>query len=386
LRDGADAKLTNDSLWNDTPGDQVHPVQIVDLFAGPGGLDVAAEKLGVATAGVEWDQGACTTRRAAGLATVEGDVRLYGPSDFPKADVLAGGPPCQTFTVAGGGAGRRALDDVLKFVERMVAREGREEISKDLSKMEDERTGLVLEPLRWALEAIDDHGAPYRAIVLEQVPAVLPVWEAYAKALQGEGYSVDCGLLRTEEYGVPQTRKRAVLIARKDAEAVALPSPTHRTYRKSVPRDSGDTQLQPWRTMGDVLDRDSSFRVISNYGTGGDPKARGRRGSWEPSATVTGKISRNRVVALDGAELERFNFSEAGRLQTFPTDYPWSGRDVAQQIGNAVPPRLAMHILCAAFGWASPSEESLRTLESWKSGNASIATVEDESVVLPEFV
>ncbi|MFF8410952.1 DNA cytosine methyltransferase [Streptomyces omiyaensis] len=338
----------------------------MDLFAGPGGLDVAAEKLGLQTAGVEWDSAACTTRREAGLATWEGDVRLYGPSNFPNADVLAGGPPCQTFTVAGAGAGRRALDEVLAFVDRMVSREDRAEIRKDLSKLEDERTGLVLEPLRWALEAIDDLKKPYRAIVLEQVPAVLPVWEAYARALEAEGYAVDCGLLRTEAFGVPQTRKRAVLIARLGAESVTLPSPTHRVYRKGVPRDAGESALLPWTAMEDVLDRESPFVVISNYGTGGDPKARGRRGSWEPSATVTGKISRNRVVGLDGAEMERFSFSEAGRLQTFPTDYPWSGRDVGQQIGNAVPPRLAMHILSAAFGWEPPTEEKLSALSTWK--------------------
>lgn len=345
----------------------MQPTQIVDLFAGPGGLDVAAEKLGVATVGVEWDSAACTTRRAAGLATIEGDVRQYGPADFPDADVLAGGPPCQTFTVAGGGAGRRALDDVLAFIKRIVAREPRDRIDRDLAKMEDERTGLVLEPLRWALEAID-RNTPYKAIVLEQVPAVLPVWKAYEEVLQGEGYATDSGILRTEEYGVPQTRKRAVLIARKDVEKIALPEPTHRPYRKGIERASGDSRLEPWVTMGEAVRRPQPFLVISNYGTGGDPKARGRRGSWEPSATVTGKISRNRLVSENGEELERFTFSEAGRLQTFPRDYPWSGKDVGQQIGNAVPPRLAIHVLSAAFGWDPPSEEVLEGLGLWKSG------------------
>lgn len=344
----------------------MQPTQIVDLFAGPGGLDVAAEKLGVASVGVEWDGAACTTRRAAGLATIEGDVRQYGPADFPDADVLAGGPPCQTFTVAGGGAGRRALDDVLAFIKRIVAREPRELIDRDLAKMEDERTGLVLEPLRWALEAIDS-GAAYKAIVLEQVPAVLPVWEAYEEVLQGEGYATDSGILRTEEYGVPQTRKRAVLIARKDVEEISLPEPTHRAYRKGIERESGDRRLKPWVTMGEVVRRPQPFLVISNYGTGGDPKARGRRASWEPSATVTGKISRNRLVSQNEDELERFSFSEAGLLQTFPRDYPWSGKDVGQQIGNAVPPRLAIHILSAAFGWDPPSEEVLERLGMWKS-------------------
>ncbi|MET9711617.1 DNA cytosine methyltransferase [Nocardiopsis alba] len=357
----------------------MRPVQIVDLFAGPGGLDVAAEKLGIPTVGVEWDTSACETRRAAGLETVEGDVRDFGPKQFPRADVLAGGPPCQTFTVAGSGAGRRALDDVLSFVKRMVAREDIREIKKDLSTMEDERTGLVLEPLRWALEAIDEQGIPYRAIVLEQVPAVLPVWESYAEALKGEGYSVACGILRTEAYGVPQTRKRAVLIARFGNEKVSLPSPTHRTYRKGVPREEGDAGLAPWRTMADVLDRDSKFFVISNYGTGGDPKARGQRSSSEPSATVTGKISRNRIVSENGSEIARFTFSEAGRLQTFPSDYPWSGRDISQQIGNAVPPRLGMHIISAALGWNTPSEETLDRIKKWGSTKAHRSSDYNES-------
>ncbi|MFD8589103.1 DNA cytosine methyltransferase [Streptomyces sp. NPDC059637] len=343
----------------------MQPVKIVDLFAGPGGVDVAAETLGVPTVGIEWDADACATRRAAGLGTVQGDVRQFGPADFLDADVLAGGPPCQTFTVAGSGAGRKALDDVLGFVERMISRDDREAIADDLAKLDDERTGLVLEPLRWILEAIDVRKKPYEAIVLEQVPAVLPVWEAYARALRDEGYSVDHGILHTEAYGIPQTRKRAVLIARKGEHDVKLPAPTHRTYRKGVPRDAGNAALAPWRTMGEVVERGTSFEVISNYGTGGDPKLRGRRSSSQPSATVTGKIFRNRIVSLDGAELHRFDYSEAGRLQTFPADYPWSGRDVGQQIGNAVPPRLAVHVLSAAFGWNPPSEALLARLDQW---------------------
>jgi DNA (cytosine-5)-methyltransferase 1 len=349
---------------NYIPGDQVQPVKIVDLFAGPGGLDVAAEKLGIPTVGLEWDASACETRRAAGLETVEDDVRKYGPSDYPEANVLAGGPPCQTFTVAGTGVGRRALDEVKGFVKRMVIREDREAIVRDLEKLSDERTGLVLEPLRWALDAIDVRKVPYEAIVLEQVPAVLPVWEAYAEALQMEGYAVACGHLRTEAYGVPQTRKRAVLIARLQEEPLHLPLPTHRSYRKGVRRDEGDPNLKPWMTMADALDRPHPFSVISNYGTGGDPKVRGRRRHNEPSATVTGKIFRNRVISPTAGE-DRFTYSEAGRLQTFPHDYPWRGKDVGQQIGNAVPPRLAMHVLCAAFGWDPPTDDMLKSLETW---------------------
>ncbi|GAA2684426.1 MULTISPECIES: DNA cytosine methyltransferase [Actinosynnema] len=320
---------------------------MVDLFAGPGGLDVAAHWLGVEVDGVEWDSNACATRAAAGLGTRQGDVRDYGPADFPKATILAGGPPCQTYTVAGGGAGRRALDQVLSFAKRMAA--GDDGVFEDLKSLDDERTGLVLEPLRWVLEA-HRINRPYEVVVLEQVPAVLPVWEGFKEAFEGIGYKACCGILKTEEFGVPQTRKRAILIARRDRQP-SLPGATHHPYRKGVPRAVVGGKLRPWESMGAALGRSENFTVISNYGTGGDPKARGRRTSFEPSATVTGKISRNRLVSESGVELSRFTNSEAGRLQTFPLDYPWSGRDVSQQIGNAIPPRLAAHVLAAALGY-----------------------------------
>ena len=81
----------------------------MDLFAGPGGLDVAAQFLGFKSIGIEWDRDACETRYAAGLPTIHADVSVMRETRFdeiPKSvDVLAGGPPCQSFSVAGNGAG-----------------------------------------------------------------------------------------------------------------------------------------------------------------------------------------------------------------------------------------------------------------------------------------
>ncbi|MBP1159816.1 DNA cytosine methyltransferase [Rhodococcus sp. PvR099] len=327
---------------------------IVDLFAGPGGLDVAAHWLGVPVVGVEWDDDAYETRKAARLDTHHKDVRDLGPWSVPKANVLAGGPPCQTFTVAGSGTGRKALDVVLALVEMME--EGREAEVKDiLANMEDERTGLVLEPLRWALKALDDE-RPYEAIVLEQVPAVRPVWDAYAAVLERKGYGVDVGVLRTEQFGVPQTRRRAILIARRGRE-VKLPTATHRAFRKGVAQK--EDSLLPWVSMGDVFGPEKEFEVISNYGTGGIPSARGRRKSTEPAFTVTGKISRNRVIGLGPSSTGRFEPHHAGQLQTFPSNYPWRGKDWAQQVGNAIPPRLAVHVLASVLGVEPPSEAFL---------------------------
>ncbi|WP_258320942.1 DNA cytosine methyltransferase [Streptomyces sp. S1D4-14] len=306
---------------------------ITDLFAGPGGMDVAARALKVKSVGIEWDDDAVATRLAARLDTIHGDVTKYGPADLPESDTLAGGPPCQGFSVAGRGEGRKRLDLVHRRVKLMAARETVPEDGLD------ERSALVLEPLRWILRA-KDAGRPYRAVVLEQVQAARHVWEAYAEVLRAEGYAVAHGVLNAEQYGVPQTRRRAVLLARRDGD-VALPSPICRPYVKDVHVHDGDPSLAPYVTMGGALPGRGPFTVISNYGTGGDPDNRGERTSHQPAFTVTGKISRNRLVGPDGEELPRFSWAEAGRLQDFPLDHPWSGRDIGQQIGNACPVGLA---------------------------------------------
>ncbi|MCG7630897.1 DNA cytosine methyltransferase [Gordonia McavH-238-E] len=344
---------------------------IIDLFAGPGGLDVGAAWLGVPVLGIELDDNACATRSAAELATVQGDVRTYGPAKFHDANVLAGGPPCQTFTVAGSGTGRKALDEVIAIVEKLA--DG-DDVEESLSIFDDERTALVLEPIRWALAALNAD-APFEAIVLEQVPQVLPVWAAFRKVLERYGYGVDHGILRTEEFGVPQTRRRAVLVARLDDEEVALPAPTHHAFRRGASRQ-GSPDLKPWVSMAEALERDPTFTVISNYGSGGNPRNRGRRHASEPSATITGKVMRNRLE-VPGRPDNRFTHREAGRLQTFPPDYPWSGLDVAQQIGNAIPPRLAVHVLAAALNWSVDDEEldtAVRT--PWKISKTGALQVE----------
>ncbi|MFF7183785.1 DNA cytosine methyltransferase [Streptomyces sp. NPDC008222] len=394
--------------------DQDEPV-IVDLFAGPGGLDIAAKVLGVPTIGVEWEKSTRETRRAAGLRTTEvGDVAKLNPHDpeVRSARALTGGPPCQTYSVAGNREGHKALDEVTNLADLVGDSKTVEELEKAWAEVErravelewaDERTGLVLQPLRWIVEK-KLKSVPYEVVVLEQVPTVLPVWKKYREILRELGYDAECDILHTEEYGVPQTRRRAVLIGRHRGNgrggSVEFPPITHQRYRKGAKRLAAVQQpemwsrdlqqsplfdaqaprsVEPWVSMGDALkdSRSTDFVVRSNYGSGGDPKKRGLRTSEAPAATVTGKVRRNTVFDLKGynadgepelgPEQDRFTLREAGLLQTFPGDYPWRGTDVAQQIGNAIPPLLAVHILCTALELDDDRKQrAIEALWTWR--------------------
>lgn len=337
--------------------------KVVDLFAGPGGWDVGATRLGLDVTGIERDHAACETRRAAGLGTVEGDVREYGPSDFPDATDAIGSPPCQTFSVGGKGKGRKALDTVLGLAQMLASRQS---IALALKAFDDERTGLVLEPLRWALAAADA-GRPYRTILLEQVPTVLPVWEAFAEILRAEGYSVATGRLHAEEYGVPQTRTRAFLVASLDREA-QLPQPTHERYRQGAGQVQGTFGLQPWISMADAIGWGMTHRpaltiAVGTAAGGPDPSCVGGSGA---RATLYGErdagrwVNCKRIVSADqlrayrGGRRDtiRVTPQDAALLQTFPADHPLQGSETKryEQIGNAVPCLLAEHVIATAFG------------------------------------
>ncbi|MFF9619986.1 DNA cytosine methyltransferase [Streptomyces griseosporeus] len=381
---------------------------VLDLFAGPGGLDVAAHVLDVPSLGIEWDRSACLTRYAAGLDTLHADVSAIRREAFeslpPEINVLAGGPPCQTYSVAGSGVGRKALDEVKGYIERLMAGDSDEKIDKELQKLSDPRTALVLEPLRYAIQATRSPNRghrPYDVIVLEQVPAVQALWAHYALVLKNIGlpdgtkYQVKVGVLDTETYGVPQTRSRAVLIARRVGLGEPfLPEPTHQAYEaKGWNRGNGEAAALthqpsldeeitpepvtrrgksggplPWVSMRMALPgRRKPFLVRSNYGSSGHPGRRGVRTDQQPAATVTGRISRFVVfehldenVVYEGP---RFSMNEAGMLQSFPPAYPWSGTAQAQQVGNAVPPLFGAHLLSAALGLPVPDPEALR--EPW---------------------
>lgn len=117
------------------------------------------------------------------------------------------------------------------------------------AQCEDERSLLVVEPLRWALALRPTW------IALEQVPPVLELWQEYQRILTANGWRVWTGILSSERYGVPQTRRRAILMAHRDRYP-APPLPTHQAYVPGEPAQHEMTlegELLPWVSMAEAL-------------------------------------------------------------------------------------------------------------------------------------
>lgn len=363
-------------------------VVALDLFAGTG-WGVALQARGIREGGVEIMPEARASRAAAGMETIYHDVWDGLLSDdlvvFEHSLQIAS-PPCQSFSLAGKGAGRAALDDVLRAIDdRAYEQPAR---LRALGAETDDRTALVLTPLAHV------HRDRPMFVTWEQVPPVLPVWEACAEVLRGMGYSVRVGIIRAEQYGVPQTRRRAVLIARADGVEAAPPTPTHSRYYEREPQRL-DAGVQKWVSMAEALGsggftaekvmgrgmverhgdrpgRESdqpAFTIRASAG-GMEPGGFVLRGSdasgrsveireevraWRwfhaPATTIAGDP---RITAREhhfhGEQSKtslRLTAAEAATFQTFPDGFPFAGGAGKQflQIGNAVPPLMGGAII-----------------------------------------
>lgn len=296
-------------------------MKAIDLFAGPGGWDLPASWLGIDVLGVEVDPAPAGTREAAGLRTVLADVAALEPADFGPVDLLIASPPCPDFSVSN---------------------------RKNARGIEGTRGALVAEVLRWT-EALEP-----RLVACEQVPDVLPVWQAYAVRLVELGYSTLVTVLNAADFGVPQARKRAVLIARRD-EGPLRPERTH-----DDARNESLFPLKTWVTMAEALADLGPYHVRLEEGA---PYVETDLPRWaleRPSTTVTsgGRVAapgyRRHDERQFGAGAVRLTPEQAARLQGFPDGYPWRAPRVHQQIGNAVPPPLAEAILSTLTGRNRP--------------------------------
>lgn len=296
-------------------------MKAISLFSGPGGSTTGLKMAGIENViGVEWDDEAVATARAAGHTVHHGDVRDLDPLDFYAEHLydpmepddlvfllgllLQASPPCQGLSMAGKGKGRddlihlfHALDFLLSEAKfdgniETLRRVQRAQAERLLEICSDDRSALTFEVVRWVLELLPEH------ISLEQVPAALPIWEKIAELLRALGYAVWTGNVQAEQFGVPQTRKRAMLLATKYAEEIPEPTPTHSKYHNRTPSRL-DEGVAPWVSMAEALGwgmeevvgfprrYDGQGEVLEMNGQ--QYRARDLRSATQPSFVITEK-------------------------------------------------------------------------------------------------
>ncbi len=316
----------------------------IDLFCGAGGLSLGFKKAGYEPLwALDKDEVfACTYRKNFDVKVFEGDIRGIANFRPKKSDVIVGGPPCQGFSPLG----------------KMNRKKERTSEHEDLNTL-----------WREFFRAIHEIGP--KAFVVENVPGFLKSEEfnSFYGMVKKEGYNVVYGVLKAEEFGVPQKRSRAFTIGIMNGSP-SLPPPTQ--IRKSVRDAIGDLPLEP-DGKGLHIGRNPTaislerYRLIPPGGNRFDlmrlrpdlcppcwmKKKTGStdvfgRLEWDkPSLTIRTEFFKPEKGRYLHPQADRpITHREAARLQTFPDDYVFCGSktQIAKQIGNAVPPELALHV------------------------------------------
>lgn len=319
----------------------------IDVFAGAGGLSLGLSRSGGrAVLAAELDRECVETFRLnfPDAEAVAVDVRDLDWSGL-RADAVVGGPPCQGFS----SLGRRRADDPRNY--------------------------LTLEMLRCA-EAVRP-----RAIVIENVPKFLESGQCdqIKSRLRQLGYAVRTGSVDCADFGVPQRRTRALLVAVERGLPLPWPlrthggkgQPRHRTVADAFSRlpiepdgrnrhdrkHMSDTYLERFRSIGEGGSRRQlppDLMLPCWRKATGHSDVLGRLEWHKPATTVRTEFFRPEKGRFLHPVADRpITAREAARLQSFPDAFVFPpGHTLAslgRQIGNAVPPCLAEsigHALC----------------------------------------
>lgn len=324
----------------------------IDLFAGAGGLSLGIEQAGFTPlAAIDWDHWSCETLRAnhKNMVVHEGDIASVDVEEFSKqigartADLIVGGPPCQGFSQLG------------------------------KHKKNDPRNQMWREYMRFVA-----FFKP-KMFLMENVPQLLTsdAFPRMKKMAEELGYEVREKVLHAVEYGVPQKRKRAIILGSRIGEP-KHPDPTH---TDPVNCNALKGRLKLWATVKDAIGDLSLEPTGKDWHIGRNPTPtslkryqlippggnrfdlpwaltpdcwkRKKTGStdvfgrlkWDaPSLTIRTEFFKPEKGCYLHPQAHRpLTIREGARLQMFPDDYVFVGSNVqvAKQIGNAVPCNLA---------------------------------------------
>lgn len=378
----------------------------IELFTGAGGL-----ALGISMAGfdhlavLERDHDSCETLRynkSRGVEHVkhwqicEGDIKQFEfANSFRSVDLIAGGVPCQPFSLGGK---HKAYDD---------ARDMFPEFSRAVTELRPK--AFIVENVKGLLRQSFADYFEYVLLRLSHPHIEMragTTWREHRAELErahtsrndsGLGYQVVFQLLNAADFGVPQRRERVFIVGfRSDLNVDwSFPLPTHSRDELLLSQyDSGEywerhriqtkhrpepsaliaeagkrlksrlfvERFQPWRTVRDAISDlpklDSKLTNSSDSEHFMNPGARSYKGHTgspydEPAKTLKagdhGVPGGENTLALPDGRVRYFTVRECARLQTFPDTYHLTGSwtERMRQLGNAVPVSLA-HIVAKA--------------------------------------
>jgi DNA (cytosine-5)-methyltransferase 1 len=323
----------------------------IELFAGCGGLSTGFLDAGLnVAAGFELDARAVDAynynhvyRGSRGFIadlSIATGPELLERAGIKRADFVIGGPPCQPFSIAGKRQGKRDIRaDLIGHFIRIVGE---------------------LRPSALVLENVPNLAAISDGVFLDET-------KAHLRAL---GYTVAHCVVSAANYGVPQNRKRLVVLGVKGKKSVCFPLPTHGTAdRPFISASSAIDDLPDAGEFGDTSIHNHeptvhSADMIARLSTL-EPGKR-ERGSFHdrlhperPAYTLragSGNFSPLRPVHYKYDRV--ITVRESARLQGFSDDFRWPDRiprlQQYRQVGNAVPPPLARALaecLADQMGW-----------------------------------
>lgn len=282
---------------------------VLDLFSGCGGLALGFEAAGFKTVGFEMNPDAAITYKT----NLKGDCiidRLTLDSEYPAADIIIGGPPCQPFSVGGNQNGIHDSRNGFPFFIDAIRK-----VRPKVFMFENVR-GLLYSN-KWYLE-----------LIIEELKTL--------------GYKTDCQLLNAVNYGVPQNRERLFLIGHNSEFIFPTPDTKKFTVGDAI-FDLMNTAPEESKFLTAAQDTyiakyERASKCISPRDLYADRPSRTL--TCRNLSAATGDMHR---VKLPDGRRRRLLLKEAARLQSFPDSFVFSGAETSQfyQLGNAVPPLLA---------------------------------------------
>lgn len=289
--------------------------KVIDLFAGCGGLSLGFEAAGFETIGFEMEPVIVDTynRNLVGECNL---VKLEVGFNYPYADIVIGGPPCQPFSVRGKQQGILDSRDGFPIFIDAIRR-----IQPKVLLFENVRNLAFSH--RWYLDLILD-------------------------GLRNMGYIVDFQCLNAMDYGVPQNRERIFVVGHKST----FRFPDKELSKVTVGDAIGDTMNKV--VEGCHFLTPSQDKYIAEYEKKSACINPRDLYADRPARTITcrnlaGATSDMQRVRLPDGRRRRIVQREAARLQSFPDWFEFCGNESQQfnQIGNAVPPLLAYKLALA---------------------------------------